>query len=604
MSQSRASWMKEARWGAFVHFLANPPSSISKASLSAEEWNARVDAFDVEGLATQLAEAGAKYLYLTLGQCSGHFCSPNATYERLTGTGKCSRRDLVLDMHAALAKRGIRLLAYLPSHGPSQDPDAMRKLKFTPPWDFSAWSPPKGVFTAADFAGVDARVTEGQRNWEAIIREWSLRWGDKVEGWWFDGCYYADLMYRHPDAPNFQSFAAAARAGNPESSVAWNPGVLYPPVEMDDEEDYTAGEINDPWKLEHGGKWLGRETYQILTFLGHYWCRGPVRFSAAEAAAFVQETNDYGGAVTWDLPIQSNGLIQADSFEALRGLDGELKKLVAGVKRASVKLTVEKEAELAIGGARVDGIVAVTLSNPWDCPVSGETVLGGADLEFKPGPELKWSLAPGASETRTLEVRVAECHPFGQPLEIERQRGEGKPPTKTALPVRSVLNLAQRKPLKSYFNGKAYSEVSVGIEDGGILALDFKIKDAIVKRDPAPWNGSCVELFIATAPGAAVRQYFLMPDETSPEGGLVEKAGSGEAPPQGNGYKVSRTADGYNGSARLPLTWLLKLDKPPRSFVIAFSTTTGDEQGNFIQMRLFGAEGAHARTVGFAVVEI
>eukprot|EP01046_Picozoa_sp_COSAG06_P043602 COSAG06_NODE_5739_length_3299_cov_19.417813_1_plen_24_part_10 len=23
-----------------------------------------------------------------------------------------------------------------------------------------------------------------QRNWEAIIREWSLRWGDLVDGWW------------------------------------------------------------------------------------------------------------------------------------------------------------------------------------------------------------------------------------------------------------------------------------------------------------------------------------------------------------------------------------------------------------------------------------
>jgi alpha-beta hydrolase superfamily lysophospholipase len=37
---------------------------------------------------------------------------------------------------------------------------------------------------------------------EAVIREWSLRWGKNVSGWWTDGCYHADKMYRHADAPD------------------------------------------------------------------------------------------------------------------------------------------------------------------------------------------------------------------------------------------------------------------------------------------------------------------------------------------------------------------------------------------------------------------
>lgn len=77
-----------------------------------------------------------------------------------------------------------------------------------------------------------------------MIREWSLRWGTWVDGWWFDGCYWPDATYRHAEAPNFASFAAAARAGNPQLVVAFNPGVK---IEAQSEhEDYTAGEIDDP----------------------------------------------------------------------------------------------------------------------------------------------------------------------------------------------------------------------------------------------------------------------------------------------------------------------------------------------------------------------
>jgi len=40
-------------------------------------WNQQVDAFDVEGLASQLASTGTKYPLFTIGQNSGHYCLPN-----------------------------------------------------------------------------------------------------------------------------------------------------------------------------------------------------------------------------------------------------------------------------------------------------------------------------------------------------------------------------------------------------------------------------------------------------------------------------------------------------------------------------------------------
>ena len=115
-----------------THYLGAPPSSDGGAELSAEAWNEQVDTFDVAGLVRQLASTGTKYLLFTVGQNSGHYCAPNATYDRLVGIqpSKCSRRDLIADLAQALQPHGIRLLAYLPSGAPAADQVARRKLQW------------------------------------------------------------------------------------------------------------------------------------------------------------------------------------------------------------------------------------------------------------------------------------------------------------------------------------------------------------------------------------------------------------------------------------------------------------------------------------------
>jgi hypothetical protein len=122
----RAQWMREAGFGVFMHYLAEKPD------LSVKEWNRLIDDFDVEGLATQLASVKARYFFITLGQNSGHYLSPNRAYDEFAGIhpSKCSTRDLVADPPAALSKRGIRLMVYLPAGAPDRDEVAMRKLEW------------------------------------------------------------------------------------------------------------------------------------------------------------------------------------------------------------------------------------------------------------------------------------------------------------------------------------------------------------------------------------------------------------------------------------------------------------------------------------------
>lgn len=300
-------WFADCRWGVFCHWLGAPPSSDGGAGLTADEWNRQVDAFNVEGLADQLETVGAPYFFITVGQNSGHFLAPNETYDKYVGIepSKCSRRDVVSDLYEVLHPRGIHLLVYLPSGAPAADPVAVERLGWE--WGFEGeWPHSWGT------KHTGKRLAEFQTKWEEIIREWSARWGAKVRGWWIDGCYFADEMYRHDDAPNFASFAAALRAGNADSIVAFNPGVLVPVVCHTEHEDYTAGEIAKALP-ECPGAWVERNGHKarrhILSYLGESWCKGKPRFPDELVVGYTEHVTSKGGVITWDVPIEKSGLI-------------------------------------------------------------------------------------------------------------------------------------------------------------------------------------------------------------------------------------------------------------------------------------------------------
>ena len=299
VTRSNTDWFKEAKWGLCCHYLV-------KKEMSADEWNRQVNSFDTDRLANQLEFCKAKYFLITIGQNSGHYCSPNSVYDSIVGIqpSKCSERDLISDLSSSLAKRGVKLLVYLPAGAPDKDPVAVEKLQ----WEYGF---------KEDWIGgqkrkhTGKRLAEFQRNWEAVIREWSLRWGKKVCGWWIDGCYFADAMHKHPEPPNFQSFASALKAGNPESIVAFNPGVIIPVISLTEYEDYTAGETRRAFPVCRK-RWLKGAQYHTLNYLGKDWGRGPRRFLDEFVIGYTREVNSRGGVVTWDVPISKSGVIPED----------------------------------------------------------------------------------------------------------------------------------------------------------------------------------------------------------------------------------------------------------------------------------------------------
>jgi len=240
----RAEWMHERKWGVMVHYLdyfEKPDDSLI------DEWNKKVDRFNVKNFVKQLSEIKCGWLIFTIGQNSGFYCSPNKTYDEIVQRKKSrlSKRDLIKELGEELNTKDIKLIVYLPSGAPSYDGLAVKKLKWAPVWDkFLKEILEKRNIKIEDIQ-TDERLIEFQKNWESIIIEWSERWGKLVSGWWFDGCSYADKMYNFPDPPNFKSFAESSRKGNPESVVAFNPGVKVPVISLTEYEDYTAGEISN-----------------------------------------------------------------------------------------------------------------------------------------------------------------------------------------------------------------------------------------------------------------------------------------------------------------------------------------------------------------------
>jgi hypothetical protein len=288
-------WLKDARYGVFMHFLPGDAKGL-----------ALVKEFDVQGLARQLETLGAKYFVVTLGQNSGFFNSPNATYDRFTGYAageRCSTRDLPRDLYRALQPPGIKLMLYLPCQTPNQDARAQK------------------AFGLAEGKRDQPIDMEFARKWAQVIQEWSDRYGDKVAGWWFDGGY-THVRFNEEIA---RTYAKAVKHGNPNAIVTFNPGVKL--IRHTQAEDYTAGELNEPFNVLPTSRWVDGSQWHALTYLGTRWSGRDTRYPAEKWAQWVSTTVSKGAAVTLDMgpnwdpqagPIGSLAEAQMEQVRAVR----------------------------------------------------------------------------------------------------------------------------------------------------------------------------------------------------------------------------------------------------------------------------------------------
>jgi len=208
---NKAAWMAQGTYGVMVHYLIKPQGNTPEEKTA--DLNRTVDNFDLDHFMRQFDETGADWLIITLAQGTGYLSSKNEVIDDLQ-EGLSPHRDLIPEVGAELDSRGKRMIVYLPGAHTAADPTMKRLL---------------GLGTE----GYAERHNQ-------LIRHYSLKLGNLLDGWWFDSCGpQADAVW--------QKEIDACRAGNPDSVIAFSgaefcgSGTIKPLCPI---EDYHAGEIH------------------------------------------------------------------------------------------------------------------------------------------------------------------------------------------------------------------------------------------------------------------------------------------------------------------------------------------------------------------------
>lgn len=320
MQKHRCDWMvEEGLFGMMVHWIAPGPAPEKGERIS--DLNRAVDAFQLDRFIEQFEESGAAWLIFTIGQNTACYASPNATLDRLAETEHCSRRDLALELAGEVHKLGKRFIAYLPAE--IKAPKALHK-----PF---AWNPDD--------------QSEFQKRYTAFIREYAERFGNLLDGWWFDGCYtWSDF---HNSLYDWELWCGASRAGNPDAALTFNDGSFCvgktePVTPM---QDYLSGEID---KLVDGKIRLGRQENALLYLPESRFAEGtkcqwhgllpidciwghskpgpmePPMYSDEKLLSFLQNCRSVQGVVTLNVGLFQEGHMGSETLAQLKRLKARL----------------------------------------------------------------------------------------------------------------------------------------------------------------------------------------------------------------------------------------------------------------------------------------
>ena len=276
--------LHQKKWGVINHYLPATPDLV--------------ETIDTDYIAQTLHEIGAGYYFITMMQGRAVMNAPSAAFDRVTGhqPGEaCAKRDLILDLYDSLHPYDIDLYVYFTGDGP-----------YAGETEGAAFG-----FTRADHDGGYVMTRAFVEKWASVLEEYALRYGDKVCGWWIDGCYKS----WNYDDELLQLYYDAVKKGNPNALVAFNNGVSGVITREDGLSDYCAGEQNDftvlPRKrFADGAQW------HVLAPLGlspdpkdpwNSWCKPGVKRDSAYLRKYIDKVNSRGGVVTIDIWLEQAG---------------------------------------------------------------------------------------------------------------------------------------------------------------------------------------------------------------------------------------------------------------------------------------------------------
>ncbi|MCM2371259.1 SHD1 domain-containing protein [Aporhodopirellula aestuarii] len=303
----RAAWM-EGKWG----FRFNMPG-MKQAEALAE--------FDVQKMIDQikvLDTAAWVQINITQGANGSFYTSPHAELAKHVSPDIVPQRDLFGEMLDALIEQDFKVMVYFATEGPTMGKHPDKAL-------------PGVIETWKEYAK-SREMTPEQAVAEIIVKEYSLRYGTKISGWWFDHASYGDI----------KALEKAALAGNPEAVLTFNVGGS-PELLTCPESDFTAGHPT-PMK-RHSPSWKGNEVAikliekdnYINGSLGHFfppmqetWNSGKPAFETEQAVDWTMRIVQAGGAITWAVALADakgkDAPLASFQFKQLKAINEAVKK--------------------------------------------------------------------------------------------------------------------------------------------------------------------------------------------------------------------------------------------------------------------------------------
>ncbi len=314
--EHKTDWFKKSKWGVFTHYLCYLQNSNSEKGMLHSQgkgetsWDECVNDFDTEKYARTAKELGAGYVIFTVTQGYRFLCAPNDAFNSITGykPGEaCSKRDLLADLITSLDKYDIPLMLYFTGDGPHLDDVAGKAFGF--------------------FDREKQNVTdEFVGKWASVAREYSMRYKEKIKGWWIDGCYKDFFGY---DENKLRIFSEAVKSGNPHTIITFNNGVGYE-GRYSQHEDYTAGEVTDFTNIYPEERFCNGSQWHVLSFLGipsqfndwgnPAWGYPGSKYSGKFISEYVNKVNNLGGVVSIDVCTFRDGSIDMGQAEVLKAL--------------------------------------------------------------------------------------------------------------------------------------------------------------------------------------------------------------------------------------------------------------------------------------------
>ncbi|MEX2961120.1 alpha-L-fucosidase [Microbulbifer sp. TYP-18] len=306
--KSDTSKLSNARYGLMFQYGAwGYPQSGSAKSIDDQAAD-----FNVPAFVQQVKNMGAEYVIWSATWWTYEFNAPISAVDSLLGhSNRTSGRDLINDIATALDAEGIDFYLYYHT-----GQDSHLGYNSTDWWQLQNWP---SEFRAT---GAGDRTTFFN-NWKTVISAIGNRYGNLLDGWFFD-----DGLVYYP-AP-FESLGAAAKAGNPDRLISYNPWIV---AHYTDFEDVSFGEHCKSSGAPVGGSGLYTSTGDSGLY-GHCMWRmendwgirsanqsiGSPNYTVASATAKVQSDSSRKVPTSFNLMMYEDGTMSQASVDVLVGM--------------------------------------------------------------------------------------------------------------------------------------------------------------------------------------------------------------------------------------------------------------------------------------------